>query len=80
MLLDDSMIIMINEGTLSEITIKVPSKEILSLAPYIGVDTSGEVIINEFIDSRIVSAARFSFLDVTIGEQYLRLTEKGECK
>jgi hypothetical protein len=79
-LLDDSMIIMINEGTLSEITVKVPNKDILRLAPYIGVDVSGEVAISEFVDSRIVEASNLSYLDTTIGEQYLTMKEKGECK
>lgn len=79
-LLEDAMVVKINEGTLSEITIKVPTKEILSLAPYIGVYVSGEVTISAFTDSRLVEASRFSALDTTIGENFLQLKEKGECK
>lgn len=60
------MILVLNEKTLSELSIPIPKKDEPQFAPFLNLTTKGEVEINQFKDFKTVTAKTFSKLDYAV--------------
>lgn len=57
------MTLVLNQGSLSELKIKIPKKDEPKFAPYLNLVTKGQVEIDRIKDHKMVNAKSFSQLD-----------------
>lgn len=82
----NQMILIINEKTLSELSISIPKKDEPRFAPFLNLTTKGKLEIHQFKDYKTVNAKAFSDLDYAVpnplkstDHSYITLKTRRSC-